>query len=137
VERLDQLHREFERLRSFQDTFKKPGPIYGIGAKLLYAVSLHGYYELVQMVLEKGADVNAQGGRHGNALQAASVNRREAVVALLLEKGPTSTRRVDSLAARCRQPQRTGARRSWRCCSRREHTAFSVIYNAPNLPAHH
>ena len=51
----------------------------------------------------KGADVNAQGGYYGNALQAASGNGDEAVVELLLREGPTSTRKADTTATRCRQ----------------------------------
>jgi hypothetical protein len=35
----------------------------------------------------KGAEVNAQGGKYGNALQAASVGGHKAVVRLLLEEG--------------------------------------------------
>jgi hypothetical protein len=38
-------------------------------------------------VLEKGAEVNAQGGYFGNALQAASYGGHEAIVKVLLEKG--------------------------------------------------
>jgi len=43
----------------------------------------------VKLLLEKGADVNAQGGQYGNALQAASVTCHEAIVnvKLLLEQG--------------------------------------------------
>ena len=65
VQRLQQPHGEFERLRSFHDVFEEYSWWkYGTGVDLLYAVSLHGYYELVQIVLlEKGADVNAQGGQ--------------------------------------------------------------------------
>ncbi len=37
--------------------------------------------------LEKGADVNAQGGRYGNALQAASSAGQEEVDEMLVEKG--------------------------------------------------
>ncbi|KAH6661738.1 ankyrin repeat-containing domain protein [Halenospora varia] len=56
-------------------------------------------FPLAQLLLEKGADVNAQGGEYGNALQAASIEDyeatciqaasaggHEAIVALLLEK---------------------------------------------------
>ncbi|KAI1602560.1 ankyrin repeat domain containing protein [Pyrenophora tritici-repentis] len=39
------------------------------------------------MLLDKGADVNAQGGRYGNALQAASAGGYEQVVKMLLNKG--------------------------------------------------
>jgi ankyrin repeat protein len=40
----------------------------------------------VKLLLEKGTDVNAQGGYYGNALQAASKERHEAIVRLLVEK---------------------------------------------------
>jgi len=39
------------------------------------------------LLLDKGADVNAQGGIYGNALQAASERRHENAVQLLLDKG--------------------------------------------------
>ena len=41
----------------------------------------------MKLLLEKGAEVNAQGGKYGNALQAASYLDHEAIVKLLLEKG--------------------------------------------------
>jgi ankyrin repeat protein len=42
----------------------------------------------VRILLEKGADVNAQGGYYGNALQAAiTMEGSENIVRLLLEKG--------------------------------------------------
>ena len=43
--------------------------------------------DLARKLIEKGADVNAQGGRHGNALYAASAGDHEAITALLIEKG--------------------------------------------------
>jgi hypothetical protein len=39
------------------------------------------------MLLDKGADVNAQGGDYGNALQAASWGRHKQVVKMLLDAG--------------------------------------------------
>jgi ankyrin repeat domain-containing protein 50 len=42
---------------------------------------------VVQLLLDRGADVNAQGGRYSNALQAASAGGDEKVVQLLLDKG--------------------------------------------------
>lgn len=47
----------------------------------------------MQVLLDAGADVNAQGGEYGNALQAASVFSKEKVVKLLLRHGaqPLST----------------------------------------------
>jgi len=38
-------------------------------------------------LIEDGADVNVQGGRYGNVLQAASYGGHEAIVKLLMEKG--------------------------------------------------
>ncbi len=43
--------------------------------------------KVVQMLLDKGADVNAQGGDFGDALQAASCEGHEKVVQMLLDKG--------------------------------------------------
>jgi ankyrin repeat protein len=43
---------------------------------------------VVELLLGQGADVNAQGGYYGNALQAASYQGHEKVVELLLGKGP-------------------------------------------------
>ena len=39
------------------------------------------------MLLENGAEVNAEGGEYGNALQAASLGGNEAFLKLLLENG--------------------------------------------------
>ena len=41
----------------------------------------------MQLLLYKGADVNAHGGEYGSALQAALVGNHENVVKLLMEKG--------------------------------------------------
>lgn len=53
----------------------------------LYYTSLEGLLKSVKLLLEKGADVNAQGGYFGNALQAASYIGSKEVVRLLLAKG--------------------------------------------------
>jgi Ankyrin repeats (3 copies) len=54
----------------------------------LYYASLFGFVEACKDILDKGADVNAQGGKWGNALQAASWGGgHESVVRLLLEWG--------------------------------------------------
>ena len=52
-------------------------------------LSLRGYQKLVTLVLaeERGADVNAQGGEYGNALQAASYRGDAEIVRQLLEPG--------------------------------------------------
>ena len=46
----------------------------------IHAASLGGHEKIVQMLLEKGADVNAQGGEYGNALQAASSKGHDQVM---------------------------------------------------------
>jgi ankyrin repeat protein len=53
----------------------------------LYYAALFGLEDVSRLLLDKGADVNTQGGYYGNALQAASSQCHEAVVRLLLDKG--------------------------------------------------
>ncbi|KAK0712676.1 Pfs, NACHT and ankyrin domain protein [Lasiosphaeria miniovina] len=53
----------------------------------LYLASLKGLNTAVQMLLKKGADVNAQGGKYGNALHAASAGGYDKIAWILLEKG--------------------------------------------------
>jgi hypothetical protein len=48
---------------------------------------LFGHDAVVQLLLDKGADVNAQGGYYGNALYAASEGGHEQVVKMLLDTG--------------------------------------------------
>jgi ankyrin repeat protein len=53
----------------------------------LQAASYGGDEAVVKMLLDKGAEVNAQGGYYGNALQAASSRGHEAVVKVLVAWG--------------------------------------------------
>jgi len=54
----------------------------------LYYASQSGLTEIVSLlIVETGADVNAQGGRHGTALCAASLEGHDKTVELLLSKG--------------------------------------------------
>ena len=46
-----------------------------------------GVSKVLELLLGKGADVNAQGGEFGNARQAASYGGHEKVVELLLGRG--------------------------------------------------
>ena len=59
----------------------------GAGRTPLMCVAHEGHVELVRLLLDKGADVNAHSGDYGNALQAATSGGHEAVVRLLLEEG--------------------------------------------------
>ena len=54
--------------------------------KLLSTIN-RGYALGVEVLLELGATVNAQGGRYGNALQAASYRGHDKIVQMLLDKG--------------------------------------------------
>ncbi|KAJ7284109.1 ankyrin repeat domain-containing protein [Mycena rebaudengoi] len=78
----------FAVLFNLQHIFKKllvqEGPI---DDKPFIVASYHGYMDIVHLLIEKGADVNAQGGHLGNALQAASFRGYESIVHLLIEKG--------------------------------------------------
>ena len=56
------------------------------GSRLYYAC-LGGLVEPARNLVDKGADVNAQGGMYGNALQAASEGGHQDIVKLLLNKG--------------------------------------------------
>jgi ankyrin repeat protein len=53
----------------------------------LYYAALLGLSAVTRLLLDKGADVNARGGRYGNALQAASYRDQEQVVKTLHDKG--------------------------------------------------
>jgi ankyrin repeat protein len=53
----------------------------------LYYAAMLGFRTVISRLLSKDADVNAQGGQYGNALQAASLRGHEQVVKMLLDKG--------------------------------------------------
>ncbi|KAI4943376.1 hypothetical protein J4E91_009285 [Alternaria rosae] len=53
----------------------------------LYYAAMLGFSTVTRLLLDKGAEINAQGGHYGNALQAASAGGHEQVVKTLLNKG--------------------------------------------------
>ncbi|KAL5377140.1 hypothetical protein DPSP01_009953 [Paraphaeosphaeria sporulosa] len=57
------------------------------GQTSLYLAAENGHRLTAELLIEKGAEVNTQGGQYGNALQAASSRGYEAIVKLLLDKG--------------------------------------------------
>uniref|UniRef100_A0A0D2YEN7 NACHT domain-containing protein n=1 Tax=Fusarium oxysporum (strain Fo5176) TaxID=660025 RepID=A0A0D2YEN7_FUSOF len=62
----------------------EPGPPRASG---LYYACLSGLVEAARNLIAEGAEINAQGGQYGNALQAASYEGHQEVVQLLLDKG--------------------------------------------------
>jgi ankyrin repeat protein len=49
--------------------------------------SRNGHDKVVHILLQRGADVNAEGGYYGSALYAASSGGHDEVVQMLLERG--------------------------------------------------
>ncbi|KAH8727306.1 ankyrin repeat-containing domain protein [Phaeosphaeriaceae sp. PMI808] len=68
---------------------KVPTPLYYASQAGLIKVtaSVRGYEQIVKLLLDSGADVNAQGGYYGNALQAASTEGHKQIATLLLDRG--------------------------------------------------
>lgn len=64
-------------------------------SNVLRAASARGHELIVELLLDKGAEVNAQGGNYGNALLAASDRDHEQIVELLLDEGAELGARVD------------------------------------------
>lgn len=54
---------------------------------MLLIAAEEGHHQVVQMLLGKGANINAQGGIYGSALQAASIKGHSQVVQILLNNG--------------------------------------------------
>ncbi|KAI1366280.1 ankyrin repeat-containing domain protein [Xylaria arbuscula] len=63
------------------------GGSYGNAFQAAVSSAPSGDLSVVELLLEKGANINAQGGGYGNALQAAACEGDVSVVELLLEKG--------------------------------------------------
>lgn len=66
---------------------KQKGPYPHVLQAVTEYISGEPAHSLIQFLVDKGADVNAAGGRYGTALQAAARHGQEDIVSLLLEKG--------------------------------------------------
>ncbi|CAN9091685.1 unnamed protein product [Alternaria alternata] len=64
-----------------------PDTLISMANLALYAASERRDEAVVKKLLDKGAEVNAQGGHYGNALQAASARGHEQIVKTLLDAG--------------------------------------------------
>jgi ankyrin repeat domain-containing protein 50 len=53
----------------------------------IYYVSFLGLVETMEYLRIEGLDINTNGGRYGNALEAAAVNKQEGAIKLLLKYG--------------------------------------------------
>ena len=69
--------------RTWKDLFHIPA---NVGSSVYYA-SFMGLEQVVEMLIERGTDVNAPGGDYGNALQAASLEGHSNVVLMLIQQG--------------------------------------------------
>jgi ankyrin repeat domain-containing protein 50 len=85
--RRPEKHGGYEILQSLRSNLARSHESFK-GAQLLYVVSLQGCYYLVRaLLLEHKADVNAQGGYFGTALQAVAYQGFIDIVVLLLDRG--------------------------------------------------
>ena len=53
----------------------------------MQAASFRGHQQIVKMLLDAGADVNAQGGLYGSALQAALSQNHQDIAQILRDHG--------------------------------------------------
>ncbi|KAM0719563.1 hypothetical protein Q7P37_003693 [Cladosporium fusiforme] len=79
-----QRRRVWQRTTSGIIQWPREGGSYG---NALQAASLGGHEAVIRILMDAGADVNAQGGFFGNALQAASFGGNETVVQMLMDAG--------------------------------------------------
>ncbi|OCL07885.1 hypothetical protein AOQ84DRAFT_267871, partial [Glonium stellatum] len=80
---LDETNRIFSKLTWMSVTSRRHGKSYSP----LYYAAIIGSRDLIEIILDRGADVNAESGGCGNALQAASWRCNVNAVRVLLERG--------------------------------------------------
>ena len=82
--RCNQLVKSFLRGNDQCSVVGRYGEEFGL---VLHAASFGGNQGIVQILLDKGAEINAQCKRHGNALHIASFRGYQEIVQILLDKG--------------------------------------------------
>ncbi len=70
----------------FMDWLYRPQGMTTIGQPL-HMAAMNGHEQIVRLLLDRGAGVNAKGGKYGNALQAAAAGGFLPLVTLLLARG--------------------------------------------------
>lgn len=68
----------------------------------------------MEILIKEGADVNAQGGRYGNALQAAAKSKHEEIVEVLTTAGADVNTQGGVMAMLCKRRQVMDAKILWR-----------------------
>ncbi|KAJ7691497.1 ankyrin repeat-containing domain protein, partial [Mycena olivaceomarginata] len=56
-------------------------------SQIISVASYYGHFQMIQMLVQHGADVNAQDRDYGSALQVASSKGHISIVELLIEHG--------------------------------------------------
>ena len=69
----------------------------------VYYSSLTGMQEVLDCLLKRGENANMEGGRFGNALQAASYEGYEGIVKLLLKNGAAEVQMEENMGMHFRQ----------------------------------
>jgi hypothetical protein len=82
----------------------------------LYFTAMLGLSTITKLMLDNKADVNAQGGYYGNALQAASAGGHEQVVKMLLNNNANVNAQGGDYGNTLRQLQLAATSRWSRCC---------------------
>lgn len=91
--------------------------------------SIQGHEKEVQMLLDRGSDVNTQSEEVDSVLQAASFEGHEKVVQILLDRVPMPMLKVENTAMNSRLHKLETTRRWYKCCL----VKVPIRYQCPRL----